>query len=140
MRSEARKADPHALEHESSSRPKLKLHTPYAIPDFKTSHSAQGALLASLKEQIKPVAPLAIEMHTDIRARERNKYNERVREKEAEMDRALEERKRQQAEDEERENRELRKKAIPKAHPVPDWYKDAPRRKDRSQSGSEKNG
>lgn len=77
-------------------------------------------------------------MHTDVRARERSKFNERVREKEAEMDRALEERKRQQAEEEERENRELRKKAIPKAHPVPDWYKDVPRRKEqRSQSGSE---
>ncbi|KAE9396964.1 hypothetical protein BT96DRAFT_91009 [Gymnopus androsaceus JB14] len=138
VRSEAGRPSSNAREPEDSSQRKLKHHTPYTIPNFKSSHAAQDALLTSLKGQITPVVPLPIEMHTDVRARERSKFNERVREKEAEMDRALEERKRQQAEEEERENRELRKKAIPKAHPVPDWYKDVPRRKEqRSQSGSE---
>ncbi|KAF9077789.1 hypothetical protein BDP27DRAFT_1311680 [Rhodocollybia butyracea] len=129
-RLEARKADSSAREHEHEEEPKRKqkLHTAYTVPDFKASHAAQDALLSSLRGQIKPVAPLPMEFHTDARARERIKYNERVREKELEMERALEEKKRQQAEEVERELRELRKKAIPKAHAVPDWYKDAPRR------------
>lgn len=152
MRIEARNAaadptKPHETTRENEENPananrrKLKYHTPYTVPDFKTSHAAQDALLTSIKEQIAPVVPLPIEMHTDARARERSKFNERIREKEAEMERALEERKRQQMEAEDRETRELRKKTVLKAHAVPDWYKDAPRRNEsRSQSRSEGSG
>ncbi|KAF5345100.1 hypothetical protein D9757_014900 [Collybiopsis confluens] len=108
---------------------KKKLHTPYTIPDFSASHAAQSALLSSIKGQVVPVLPLPVELHTDARARERIKFNERIQEKEAEVEHALKERQRQRAEEEEKEIKEHRKKAVPKAHAVPEWYKDAPRRK-----------
>lgn len=50
---------------------------------------------------------------------------EKVKEKDE-----LEERKRKEREEEEeKEVRKLRKRAIPKANPVPEWYKDAPKKK-----------
>ncbi|GAW09885.1 protein [Lentinula edodes] len=130
MRIEVHKTSVSVREHDEEPPRKRKLHTSYTVPDFKSSHAAQDALLTSLKGRIKPVAPLPVEMHTDVRARERSKFNEHIREKEIQASQALEERKRQQAEEEEKELKEQRKKAIPKAHPVPDWYKDAPRRKE----------
>ncbi|KAH7868730.1 uncharacterized protein C8R40DRAFT_812590 [Lentinula edodes] len=130
MRIEVHKTSASVREHDEEPPRKRKLHTSYTVPDFKSSHAAQDALLTSLKGRIKPVAPLPVEMHTDVRARERSKFNEHIREKEIQASQALEERKRQQAEEEEKELKEQRKKAIPKAHPVPDWYKDAPRRKE----------
>ncbi|KAJ4464371.1 hypothetical protein J3R30DRAFT_3767145 [Lentinula aciculospora] len=136
-RIEARQTDSTIRNQEEQPRKRQKLHTAYAIPDFKASHSVQDALLTSIKGQIKPVVPLQVEMHTDARARERGKFNDQLREKELQARRAHEERKRQQAKDEERELKEQRKKAIPKANLVPDWYKDAPRRKERPDSRSE---
>ncbi|KAJ3862871.1 hypothetical protein EV359DRAFT_82919 [Lentinula novae-zelandiae] len=130
MRIEVHKTSVNVREHDEEPPRKRKLHTSYTVPDFKSSHAAQDALLTSLKGRIKPVAPFPVEMHTDVRARERSKFNEHIREKEIQASQALEERKRQQAEEEEKELKEQRKKAIPKAHPVPDWYKDAPRRKE----------
>ncbi|KAJ3902949.1 hypothetical protein F5879DRAFT_990563 [Lentinula edodes] len=130
MRIEVHKTSVSVREHNEEPPRKRKLHTSYTVPDFKSSHAAQDALLTSLKGRIKPVAPLPVEMHTDVRARERSKFNEHIREKEIQASQALEERKRQQVEEEEKELKERRKKAIPKAHPVPDWYKDAPRRKE----------
>ncbi|KIK51336.1 hypothetical protein GYMLUDRAFT_252180 [Collybiopsis luxurians FD-317 M1] len=128
-RIEARKLTSSAREGEEQTKRKQKLHTPYSLPNFGASHAAQDALLTSIKDQITPVVPLPVELHTDARARERSRFNDRIREKELEAERALEERKRQRAEEEEKEMKELRKKAIPKAHPVPEWYKDAPKRK-----------
>lgn len=72
--------------------------------------------------------PIAKEFSTDERIKERRIFDERIKEKEAEMERALEERRKQREQEEEREVRELRRKAVPKAHEVPEWYKDAPRR------------
>ncbi|KAJ3994456.1 hypothetical protein F5050DRAFT_1809569 [Lentinula boryana] len=130
MRIEARKTDSIVRNHEEKPRKKQKLHTAYTVPNFEASRSAQDVLLTSLKDHIRPVFPLPVEMHTDARARERSKFDELVREKELQASRAMEEKKRQQAEEEKREIKEQRKKAIPKAHPVPEWYKDAPRRKE----------
>ncbi|KAK0193467.1 hypothetical protein F5146DRAFT_1030769 [Armillaria mellea] len=98
------------------------------IPDFKALHAAEQARLAARKEHIIPVKPIAKEFSTDERIKERRIFDERIKEKEAEMERALEERRKQREQEEEREVRELRRKAVPKAHEVPEWYKDAPRR------------
>ncbi|KAJ3807331.1 hypothetical protein F5876DRAFT_79805 [Lentinula aff. lateritia] len=136
MRIEVHKTSVSVREHDEEPPRKRKLHTSYTVPDFKSSHAAQDALLTSLKERIKPVAPLPVEMHTDVRARERSKFNEHIRQKEIQASQALEERKRQQSEEEEKELKEQRKKAIPKAHPVPDWYKHAPRRKEPRPQGA----
>lgn len=51
-----------------------------------------------------------------------------VRRKEDEMERVKEERRRALEEEEMRLVKELRKKAIPKANEVPEWYADAPKR------------
>ncbi|KAK0476412.1 hypothetical protein IW261DRAFT_422127 [Armillaria novae-zelandiae] len=98
------------------------------IPDFKALHAAEEARLAARKEHIIPVKPIAKEFSTDERIKERRMFDERIKEKEAEMERALEERRKQREQEEEKEVRELRRKAVPKAHEVPEWYKDAPRR------------
>jgi hypothetical protein len=67
-------------------------------------------------------------LNTEFRAKERQKFDELMRRKVEEMERAKEEKKKEREAEEERELKELRKKAIPKANEVPEWYADAPRR------------
>ncbi|PBL04105.1 hypothetical protein ARMGADRAFT_43217 [Armillaria gallica] len=112
----------------STNKPLSSSSRRYPIPDFKALHAAEQAKLAARKEHIIPVKPIAKEFSTDERIKERRIFDERIKEKEAEMERALEERRKQREQEEEREVRELRRKAVPKAHEVPEWYKDAPRR------------
>lgn len=121
---EARKAE---FEKEKLARPKK--HNPLPVPDFKALHAAQEARQALRREQYTPVVPLRIELNTDGRAKEREKFDQMMREKEMEMERAMEERRREREAEEENEIRELRKKAIPRAHEVPEWYKEAPKKK-----------
>jgi len=123
-RLEARKAEYEKQRFLASQNPRKQS---YQVPDFKTLHALQEAELALRKENIVPVISLPLELNTDERAREREKFNEHVREKERELKLAREERRREREENEEREIRELRKKAVPRAHEVPEWYKDAPR-------------
>jgi len=103
----------------------------YHIPDFKSMHAAQEAELALRKENTKPVVPIPIRWETEHRVRERQKFDERMREKEREEERLVEMRRKEREEREEREVGELRKKAVPKAHEVPEWYKEAPKKKKR---------
>jgi len=105
-----------------------------SIPDFKALHAAHNAELALRKENIRPTIPLPIRWETDERVKERQKFDEMMREKEREQERLMEVRRREQEEQEEKEVRELRKKAVPKAHEVPEWYKEAPKRKDKPAS------
>ncbi|KAF8902191.1 hypothetical protein CPB84DRAFT_1776097 [Gymnopilus junonius] len=105
------------------------------IPDFKAIHAAQEAELVLRKENIRPIVPLPIKWETEERLRERHKFDDMVREKERENTRLMEEKRKEQAEQEERELRELRKKAIPKANEVPEWYKEAPKKKDKKITG-----
>ena len=67
--------------------------------------------------------------------RERRKFDGMMKEKEKENQRAMEERRRQQEEEEEREIRKMRRRAVPKAHEVRDWYNTAPRRKEMAGPG-----
>lgn len=98
-------------------------------------HAAQEAELALRKENIHPTVPLPIKWGTEERLKERHKFDEMVREKEREHARLMEERRKEQEEQEERELRELRKKTIPKANEVPEWYKEAPKKKEKTISG-----
>ncbi|KAJ7589679.1 hypothetical protein C8J56DRAFT_718856, partial [Mycena floridula] len=98
------------------------------IPDFKALHSAHDAQLALRKEHIVPIVPLSKELPTEARARERAKWDQKVRERELEMEREREEQRKAREIEQEKEIRELRRKAIPRAHEVPEWYKDAPKR------------
>ncbi|KAF5384862.1 hypothetical protein D9615_000920 [Tricholomella constricta] len=126
-RIEARKAE----NEKEGSVASQKLRKTYQVPDFKTLHALQDAELAHRKENIVPVIPVPLELNTDGRARERERFDEHIREKERELERAMEQKRREMEENEEREIRELRKKAVPKAHEVPEWYKEAPKRKKR---------
>lgn len=123
-RMEARKAE----FEKSQAQPKRKRDNIPPIPDFKALHAAQDAQLALRREHIKPVVPLLVEFSTDGRAKERQKFDEKIKEKEKELALATEQRRREREEEEAREVKELRKKAVPKAHEVPDWYKEAPRK------------
>lgn len=84
--------------------------------------------MASRREKIVPIVPVPFELSTEVRAKEREKFDRRMKEKEEEQARALEQRRLQEEEAEEREIKELRKKAIPRAHEVPEWYNEAPKR------------
>jgi len=63
--------------------------------------------------------------------KERREFDEMVREKEREKERLEEEQRKLKEEEDEKELKELRKKLVPKAHEVPEWYKEAPKRKDK---------
>ncbi|KAG1846195.1 hypothetical protein DFJ58DRAFT_717363 [Suillus subalutaceus] len=99
------------------------------VPDFKVLHEAHQASLAWRKEHVVPIVPAPpIVLSTEIRAREREKFDQMVRIKEEEIQRAKEERRRQRDAEEEREIKELRKRAIPKANEIPEWYADMPKK------------
>ncbi|KAG1813841.1 uncharacterized protein BJ212DRAFT_1300738 [Suillus subaureus] len=101
----------------------------HPVPDFKVLHEAHQASLAWRKEHIIPIVPAPpIVLSTEIRAREREKFDQMMRIKEEEIQQAKEERRRQRDAEEEREIKELRKRAIPKANEIPEWYADMPKK------------
>jgi hypothetical protein len=101
----------------------------HPVPDFKSLHEAHQASLAWRKEHVVPIVPAPpIVLSTEIRAREREKFDQMVRIKEEEIQRAKEERRRQRDAEEEREIKELRKRAIPKANEIPEWYAEMPKK------------
>ncbi|KAG1742611.1 uncharacterized protein EDB91DRAFT_287127 [Suillus paluster] len=101
----------------------------HPVPDFKALHEAHQASLACRKEHLVAIVPgPPIMLSTEIRAREREKFDQMMRMKEEEIERAKEERRRQRDAEEEREIKELRKRAIPKANEVPEWYADMPKK------------
>jgi hypothetical protein len=59
-----------------------------------------------------------------VRAKEREKFEAERRERERAIEQQREIRERERAEQEERAYREARKRTVPKAHEVPEWYKD----------------
>ncbi|OAX41002.1 hypothetical protein K503DRAFT_768061 [Rhizopogon vinicolor AM-OR11-026] len=100
----------------------------HTIPDFKALHEAHQASIACRKHVV-PIAPAPpIMLNTEIRARERERFDEMVRMKEEELEREKEERRKQQEAEEEMEIRELRRRAIPKANEIPEWYAEMPKK------------
>lgn len=133
MRGEARRADLEKSASSSGSSHTISLrqskaYAAHPIPDFKALHAMQQSLLAQRKAEIAPVVPLQIELSTEARAREREQFEEARRAREAELERQREERRRQQEFEEEQEIKELRKRAVPKANEVPEWYALAPKK------------
>ncbi|KAG2144715.1 uncharacterized protein EDB93DRAFT_1104921 [Suillus bovinus] len=101
----------------------------HAVPDFKVLHEVHQTSLGWRKEHVVPIVPAPpIILNTEIRAREREKFDRMVRIKEEEIQRAKEERRRQRDAEEEREIKELRKRAIPRANEIPEWYADMPKK------------
>ncbi|KAF9447839.1 hypothetical protein P691DRAFT_793133 [Macrolepiota fuliginosa MF-IS2] len=99
------------------------------IPNYQVIHTTQDAELAHRKENIHPVIPQPFQWATEQRTRERKKFDEMVKEKEKEREQLEEQKRREREQEEEREVRELRKRTVPKANVVPDWYKDVPRKR-----------
>ncbi|KAH6911076.1 hypothetical protein BKA70DRAFT_1269394 [Coprinopsis sp. MPI-PUGE-AT-0042] len=119
-RLEARKCQSEKVdERADSSKPKPT----HPIPDFKALHAAHEAELALRKENIQPIVPVPPRFETDARMKERHKFEEQIREKELQRHLELEQKRKERQQQEEEEIRELRKKAIPKAHEVPEWYR-----------------
>lgn len=100
----------------------------HPIPNFKALHEAHEASTACRKLVVPTVPAPPIMLNTEIRAREREKFNEMIRMKEEDLERAKEEHRRQREAEEEREIKELRRQAIPKANEVPKWYADMPKK------------
>ncbi|KAK6981495.1 hypothetical protein R3P38DRAFT_415020 [Favolaschia claudopus] len=115
----------HAEESTESQQPRSK---PYKIPDFKSMHASLAAQGALRRSQMAPTVPVPLAFSTDIRARERELFDEKVREKERELEAARELQRREREEEQVKEIREMRRRAVPKAHEVPDWYKEAPKK------------
>lgn len=99
------------------------------IRDSRKKHATQDVEREHQKENIHPVVPQPFQLVTEQRIKERRKFDEMVKEKERERAQLEEQKRREKEEEEEREIRELRKRAIPKANVVPEWYKDAPKKK-----------
>lgn len=84
--------------------------------------------MAARREHIAPTIPVDFEFSTNIRAQEREKFEEGRRAREQEVERLAEEQRRLQELEEEKEIKEMRKRAVPKANEIPEWYAHAPKR------------
>lgn len=100
----------------------------HPIPDFKALHAAQESVLAQKRAEIQVTKPVEFGLATVNRAQERERYEEQRRARERELERQAEERRRQRELEEEAEIRELRRRAVPKANEVPEWYAFAPKK------------
>ncbi|KZV91012.1 hypothetical protein EXIGLDRAFT_719742 [Exidia glandulosa HHB12029] len=103
-------------------------HSSRSAPDFGSIHAANAASLASRRPKAQPTVPAAPKLSTTTRARERERYEEGHRERERIVEEYRAERRRLREMEEEREYREMRKRTVPKAHEVPAWYAEAPKR------------
>lgn len=102
----------------------------HRIPDFKTLHSAHEQSVAKTKEQkVHPTVPKPIEFYTDLRAKKRGAFEEKVKSKESEMEKERRMKRREMEMKEEKERKQARRKLVPKANEVPEWYKDAPKKR-----------
>ncbi|KAF7981390.1 hypothetical protein HWV62_33883 [Athelia sp. TMB] len=101
-----------------------------AVPDFAARHAAALAQSQTFRaaHAPAPTVPHAPALSTTARAKEREAFDAGVRAREAEAERAKEEARRIREEEEEKEMREARRRAVPRAHGVPEWYADAPKR------------
>lgn len=113
----------------SRKRPKVHHGSVTAIPDFKASHAALGASFAARREHRAPIVPLGFSFSTEVRAQERERFDEQVRAKQEEVERQREDERKQREIEEEVEMKEMRKRAVPKANQVPEWYTNMPKRK-----------
>ncbi|PIL31312.1 hypothetical protein GSI_06010 [Ganoderma sinense ZZ0214-1] len=100
----------------------------HLIPDFKALHAAHESTMAQRRADVHRTVPVGFDFATDARAQDRNRFEEGRRARERELEQQAEERRRQRELEEEAEVRELRRRAVPKANEVPEWYALAPKR------------
>jgi hypothetical protein len=97
----------------------------------KVDHESGSTEVSQSASRRAPVMPSAFSFSTEARAKERGRFDEQMRIKQQELERQLEERRRERLLQEEKEVKELRKRAVPKANRVPEWYATMPKRKGR---------
>ncbi|KAI0031238.1 hypothetical protein K488DRAFT_86981 [Vararia minispora EC-137] len=107
-----------------------------SIPDFKSLHAVEEERSLARKTLIAPTVPQPPKFELDTRLRDREKFETGRRAREMELERQREETRLLREREEEEEIRRLRKQAVPRANPVPEWYAHAPKRSGRSASSS----
>ncbi|KAF9654415.1 hypothetical protein BDM02DRAFT_158937 [Thelephora ganbajun] len=94
------------------------------------SRSKNSSATSMGRSQKRPlIIPEGFRFSTEQRAKDREKFDEAVRVKQKEKERQLEEDHTAKAVEEERGVQEMRKRAVPKANSVPEWYATMPKRK-----------
>ena len=107
-------------------------HPPHPVPEIKAHRASHPVAFTFHREGVVPSIPVVPFLFcTEQRAKEREKFDEVLKRKEEDMQKLKEEERRREAEEEERAIKELRRKAIPKANEIPEWYADMPKRKGR---------
>ncbi|KAF7289390.1 hypothetical protein MIND_01401700 [Mycena indigotica] len=110
--------------------PQASTSKPYTIPDFAAIHATFAAQSALRRSQAQPQhthgqAPM---LSTTLRAQERAAFDAGVRAREAQRETEKESERIEREERELEEEREARKRAVVKAHQVPEWYKEMPKK------------
>ncbi len=100
----------------------------HPIPDFKALHAAHESTMSQRRAEVHRTVPVGFDFATDARVQDRERFEEARRVRERELERQAEERRRQREVEEEAEIKELRRRAVPKANEVPEWYAFAPKR------------
>jgi len=93
------------------------------------SNNSSATSIGRSKKRNPLIIPEAFRFSTEQRAKEREKFDEGVRVKQKEKERQSEEERAAKAVEEEREVKEMRKRAVPKANTIPGWYATVPKRK-----------
>lgn len=96
---------------------------------FSRSNNSSATSTGRSKKRTPLITPEAFRFSTEQRAKEREKFDEGVRVKQKEKERQSEEERAAKAVEEEREVKEMRKRAVPKANTIPGWYATVPKRK-----------
>ncbi|GJE89541.1 hypothetical protein PsYK624_056430 [Phanerochaete sordida] len=100
-----------------------------AIPDFAALQAQHAeAVAAGRRQAVHPTVPVPLPLHTEARAHDRERFDEGRRAREAALEAQREAARRAQEARDEEEVRELRRRAVPRAHEVPEWYAHAPKR------------
>ncbi|KAL1748867.1 hypothetical protein HDZ31DRAFT_60037 [Schizophyllum fasciatum] len=99
----------------------------------KALHASEGSTHArSLSRSALNVSvtePKPFQFHTDVRLREREAFDAKVKERLRREEEEEAERRRQAEMEAEQEVKQLRKRMVPRAHDVPEWYRSAPKKK-----------
>jgi len=93
------------------------------------SNNSSATSMGRSKRRMPLIVPEAFRFSTEQRAKEREKFDEGVRVKQKEKERQLEEDRAAKVVEEGREMKEMRRRAVPKANTIPEWYATMPKRK-----------
>jgi hypothetical protein len=100
------------------------------VPDFATLQAAHASAVAARKAAaVSVVKPEPFDLRLEARARERDRFEEARRQREEKAEQLAEQRRHELEAQAQQDYKEARRQAVPKANPVPGWYRDAPKRK-----------